>query len=105
MALILPPLCFLYYYNVNPTDQSSIRPDCCCDYRSHIPTDNNPSQLLSHVGILDQAFSDWSLIIGGGIKNVYRCFARINKMFKKKKKKMNRRKGCGKGSSHTNYEG
>ena len=31
--------------------------NCCCDSRSHTPTDNNPTQLLSRVGIWDRAFS------------------------------------------------
>ena len=27
------------------------RPDCCCNSRSHIPTDNDPTQLLNLVGV------------------------------------------------------
>ena len=32
-------------------------PDWCCIPRSHIPTDNDPTRLLSRVGIWDRALS------------------------------------------------
>ena len=37
----------------DPTDQTY---DCCCDFWSHIPTDNDPTRLLSRVGKWDWAF-------------------------------------------------
>ena len=32
-------------------------PDCCCNPRSHILTDYDPTKLLSRVGVWDRAFS------------------------------------------------
>ena len=41
-------------------------PDCCCNPRSHIQTDNDPTQLSSRVGIWDRALRWGKTLQGGG---------------------------------------